>query len=228
MPGPLPCAASTLVSPVLGTQARWVEAARTRVSVHYETGEPAIPVVCVGMPEAVRLPYGVVVSELPAPGPVGLVARRWWCPDRPSGLTPASGSTWTRWLHEDSPGLSDPPDPADLLGRGAGLTPDGDDVLAGMLVAASALGDPRLPAWRAATKAALATRRTTAVSVGMLHAALDGWAASPLAAAVRALCGPDDPTPAVDALLAVGSSSGRALLDGVLYVLATGTVEGAA
>jgi hypothetical protein len=115
-----------------------------------------------------------------------------------------------------------------LLGRGAGLTPDGDDVLAGLLVAASALGDPRLPAWRAATRAAMATRRTTAVSVGMLHAALDGWAAPPLAEALRALCGPDDPTPAVDALLAVGSSSGRSLLDGVLYVLASGTVEGAA
>jgi hypothetical protein len=228
MSGPLPCAASTLVSPVLGTHARWVEAARTRVSVHYETGEPGIPVVCVGLPEAVRLPYGVVVTELPAPGPVDLVARRWWRPERPAGLTRPSRSGWARWLRDDLPGLSDPPDPVALLGRGAGLTPDGDDVLAGMLVAASALGDPRLAAWRAATRAALATRRTTAVSVGMLHAALDGWAAPPLADAVRALCRSDDPTPAVDALLTVGSSSGRALLDGVLYVLATGTVEGAA
>jgi hypothetical protein len=223
MPGPLPCAASILVAPVLPAQARWVEAARTRVSVHYETGSCDVPVVCVGLPEAVRLPYGVVVGELPAPGDVALVPRRWWRPDRPAGLTAPDPPRLP------PPGrVAAPPDPRALLGRGDGLTPEGDDVLAGVLVAAAAVGDPRLAGWRAATRSALAARRTTAVSVGMLHAALDGWAAPPLADALRALCGPEDPSAAVDALLAVGHSSGRALLDGVLYVLATGTVEGAA
>lgn len=218
----LPCAASSLVGGVLGSSDRWVEAAHTRLSVHYETGEPDVPVVCVGLPEAVRLPYGVVVDALPS-GPVSLAPRRWWRPDRPVGLAPPSPArvaTWTRRLP--------PPDPARLLGRGAGLTPDGDDVLAGLLVAAAAVDDPRLPGWLAATRSVLAARRTTAVSVGMLHAALDGWSAPPLAAAVRALCGPDDPAPAVDALLAVGHSSGRSLLDGVLYVLASEPCEGAA
>jgi hypothetical protein len=223
MPGPLPCAASTLVAPVLDSPARWVEAARTRVSVHYETGSSAAPVVCVGLPEAVRLPYGVVVAELPAPGPVALVPRRWWRPDRPVGLTAPDPRRLPPLGR-----FTGPPEPRDLVGRGPGLTPDGDDVLAGLLVAAAAVGDARLAAWRATTRSALAARRTTAVSVGMLHAALDGWATPPLADALRALCGPDDPSTAVDALLAVGHSSGRALLDGVLYVLATGTREGAA
>ncbi|RYU11178.1 DUF2877 domain-containing protein [Nocardioides iriomotensis] len=218
----LPCAASSLVSGVLGSADRWVEAARTRVSVHLETGSPDVPIVCVGLPEAIRLPYGVVVEALPD-GPVSLAPRRWWRPDRPAGLAPPAPARIARWTRP-----LPPPDPARLLGRGAGLTPDGDDVLAGLLVAAAAVDDPRLGEWRAATRSALAARRTTAVSVGMLHAALDGWSAPPLAGAVRALCGPDDPTPAVDALLAVGQSSGRSLLDGVLYVLASQPWEGAA
>ena len=218
----LPCAASTLVAGPLASQGSWVEAARTRVSVHYETGASDVPVVCVGTPEAVRLPYGVVVTTLPGSAP-SLVPRRWWRPDRPTGLAapaPARLAPWTRPLP--------PPDPALLLGRGAGLTPDGDDVLAGLLVASTAVDDPRLRGWRAATRSVLAARRTTAVSVGMLHAALDGWASPPLSHALVALCGREDPGPAVDRLLAVGHSSGRSLLDGMLYVLATPAREGAA
>ncbi len=113
----------------------------------------------------------------------------------------------------------------DLVGRGEGLTPAGDDVLAGALVAAHAIGDPRLHDWRGATRAALAGRRTTAVSVGMLHAALDGWSSPALADGLTALCGPDDPGPALERLLAVGHSSGRHLLDGVLHVLSTDTTR---
>lgn len=218
----LPCAASTLVAGALASQASWVEAVRTRVSVHYETGASDVPVVCVATPEAVRLPYGVVVATLPTGAP-SLVPRRWWRPDRPAGLAVPEPGRFAPWARPVPP-----PDPARLVGRGAGLTPDGDDVLAGALVAASAVRDPRLPGWRAATRSVLAGRRTTAVSVGMLHAALDGWASPPLSDALVALCGPDDPGPAVDRLLAVGHSSGRSLLDGMLSVLATPAREGAA
>src|SRR5690348_11163114 len=106
----LPCAASSLVADVLGSSHRWVEAARTRVSVHYETGEPDVPVVSVGLPEAVRLPYAVVVDALPT-GPVSLLPRRWWRPDRPVGLAPPAWDRLTPWTRP-----LPSPDPARLLG----------------------------------------------------------------------------------------------------------------
>lgn len=213
----LPCAASTLVSHLLDQPAgTWREVARTSVSVHYETGDPAVPVLCVASPAAVRLPHSLVVPALPT-GDVRPAVTRWWTPDRPVGLVAPQPSRWAPWLGTEHADLV----PGDLLGRGPGLTPAGDDVLAGALVAARAVAHPSLASWRRATRAALATRRTTAVSVGMLHSALDGWAAPELAAALAALCGDADPAPAVQRLLAVGHTSGRHLLDGVLHVLAT-------
>ncbi len=144
---------------------------------------------------------------------------RWWAPPRPSGLRVPDPRCWARFAGSGY----DDVDAAALLGRGAGLTPDGDDVLAGALVAGHATGHPALPRWRNDTVRALATRRTTSVSVGMLHSALDGWAAPQLADAVEALCAGDPAVAdaAVGRLLAVGHSSGRHLLDGVLHVLDT-------
>ena len=214
----LPGAASTLVAGVVGSAARWTEAVRTPVSVHYETGDPVVPVACVATPSAFRLPHSVVVADLPEGGaPFDLRVTRWWTPARPSSLPVPDSARWERFLDRRYDDL----DPVTLVGRGAGLTPDGDDVLAGALVAGNATGHPALPRWRRATVAALASRRTTAVSVGMLHSALDGWAAPQLADAVEALCGAGDPDAVVDRLLAVGHSSGRHLLDGVLHVLSS-------
>jgi Protein of unknown function (DUF2877) len=225
VPAPFTCAASTLVAEVLGARDRWVEAVRTSLSVHYETGHAVVPVVCVGLPAAVRLPYGVVVPRLPPgpparSGPPDLAVTRWWTPPRPSGLVPPAASRWwrwARWLTEHDHVL----DPHALVGNGDGLTPAGDDVLAGALVAGHAVDHPDLDRLRRATRSALADGRTTAVSTGMLHAALGGWSSPQLADAVTDLCGAADPAPAVDRLLAVGHSSGRHLLDGVLRVLST-------
>jgi hypothetical protein len=186
------------------------------VSVHYRTGHVSAPVVCVATPAAVRLPHSLVVAELPTGEFVPRVTR-WWEPPRPRGrsvpalpyLAGLAGSTY------------DDVDPRALFGRGTGLTPDGDDVLAGALVAGRATAHPALPRWRHETLRMLATRRTTAVSEGMLHSAVDGWATPELAAAVEALCGDAEPAPAVARLLGVGHSSGRHLLDGVLHVLST-------
>jgi hypothetical protein len=214
----LPCAASTLVTGVLGSVAHWSVAVRNIVSVHFETGDPAVPVVCVATQEAVRLPHTLVVTCLPE-GPFVPRVIRWWTPPRLSGLTAPDPSSFARFGSAQYDGI----DAVALLGRGAGLTPDGDDVLAGALVAGHATEHPMLPRWRRDTVRALASRRTTAVSVGMLHSALDGWAAPQLADAVEALCA-KEPAVAEDAvarLLAVGHSSGRHLLDGVLHVLNT-------
>src|SRR5262249_39110492 len=119
---------------------------------------------------------------------------RWWRPPRPRGLgavPPARLAGAVRWLTGrvadplDTPGPaagaglvsalgageSPAPAVAQLLGRGPGLTPTGDDVLAGALVALSALGAPAAVVLADAVTAA-APGATTTVSAALLtHAA---------------------------------------------------------
>jgi hypothetical protein len=210
-----------------------VEVARTRTAVHYDTGRDDVPVLCVCLPSAVRLPNALVSSTLPfgrawiedgalVAGHATWAVRRWWTPPRPSGLVaPAPPPT--------QPGLTVPAAirPDLLLGAGPGLTPVGDDVLAGALVAAHATADPRLPEWRTAVRKALRTRTTTAVSRGLLTHALDGWATPELADFVTAMClGTVGET--ADRLLAVGHTSGAGLAAGAMHVFAFPPLEGAA
>ena len=216
-------AASSLLVALLDESCSPVEVARTRVSVHYETGRDDVPVLCVGLPSAVRLPNMVVLSPVLPSGPLRVVAGalhadgsvwrvgRWWQPPRPH--VPAA-----------RPRLACDLDPTALVGRGPGLTPAGDDVVAGALVAGHAVRHPALERWRSATRDMLHARRTTAVSWGLLHHALDGWATPELAAYVES----PGAGPARDRLLAVGSSSGAALAEGVDLVLDAGVQEGAA
>lgn len=217
----VPGAASTLLAGLLGcvpTALR--EVVRTPVSRHYETGDADVPVLCLATPHAVRLPNTVVVVRLPdaLTGTSAVTVTRWWQPPRPRGLVAPR-------LLPDLPAATVVV-PSELVGRGSGLTPEGDDVLAGVLVAAHAVGDERLPRWQHETRVALATRRTTAVSRALLQHALDGWATPELADFVTAVCdGRDDATAR---LMAVGSSSGAALAAGVLHVLGTNEMRGAA
>jgi hypothetical protein len=220
-PGEFPGAASSLLADLLLQRGlRLVEVARTRCSAHFETGRDDVPVLCVATPEAVRLPNTFVTPALPeARELVDATWRvtRWWHPARPVRLrTPAA--TRLRCLPAPS---CDVLEPEALVGRGAGLTPEGDDLLAAALVTAHATDDPRLPEWRAATRDALTTRRTTAVSRGLLHHALDGYAVPELAAFLTDLCTGRDPAPARARLLSLGHSSGAALLDGVALTLTT-------
>jgi hypothetical protein len=232
----VPGAASSLLDGLLGGRTGpdvpLDEVARTSLSVHYETGHPDVPVLCVCLPQAVRLPNALVATVLPD-GPVAVrngavrgrrlswEVRRWWTPPRPRGLTAPTSCT--------VPGVARVPDlrPHDLVGAGPGLTPTGDDVLAGALVAAHATDDPRLNHLRSATRAALRARRTTAVSRGLLHHALDGWATPEVADFVTAVCR-GEPDASLQRLLAVGHSSGAALAAGVLHVLSSSRREGAA
>jgi hypothetical protein len=206
---------------------RLVEVARTRVSVHYETGRSDVPVLCVCTPGAVRLPASVVTSALPSRSATSTGAAtagwrvvRWWRPPRPRGLTPPAVVP-----RSGVDGIL----PERLVGRGSGLTPSGDDVLAGALVAAHAVGHPMLADWCQRTRQALATRSTTAVSRGLLLHALDGWAVPPLADYLDALCGGSSTREAARArLLSVGHSSGAALAAGADHALATAAREVAA
>ncbi|HET6627004.1 MAG TPA: DUF2877 domain-containing protein [Nocardioidaceae bacterium] len=258
----IPCAASTLVAGLLdGAPRDCVEVARTRVSVHYETGDVAVPVLTLCTPDAVRLPDSLVTDRLPGAdeaasqprkahdstgarvGGGGLRAggttwrvRRWWQPPRPCGLPRPSAGDAARCTRDlgSLPGVPLPPpsydglSPRDLLGAGPGLTPAGDDVLAGALVAAHATDDPRLATWRRALRPRLDEGRTTAVSRAMLHRALEGYATPQLARFVTALCLAHDLTRPWTDLLAVGHTSGGALLTGVLHTLSTHHLEGAA
>jgi hypothetical protein len=232
----VPAAASSLLAPVLdgsgGGGTSLVEVARAPAAAHYDTGRDDVPVLCVCLPSAVRLPNALVASALPT-GPVALVSgalvtddatwvvRRWWTPPRPCALVAPGPLSLA--------GVAIPTEvrPDALLGAGPGLTPAGDDVLAGALVAAHATGDPRLGPWRAGVRRAMRSRTTTAVSRGLLTHALDGWATPELADFVTAACqGRVGDT--ADRLLAVGHSSGAALAAGALHVFAYPPLEGAA
>lgn len=104
-----------------------------------------------------------------------------------------------------------------LLGRGQGLTPSGDDALAGILLVAHAVG--------AAAPLAAAVRSrlgsTTAVSAALLDAAADGYAARRVVALVDAALAGDDATVThtLPAVLAIGHTSGADLVAGIAGAL---------
>jgi hypothetical protein len=161
-----------------------------------------------------------------------------------------------------------------LLGLGPGLTPSGDDVLAGLLAGTQLLAeavvgsdgavvgsdgavvgsDGAVDGWdgaalgsQAAVRGAdevrglaLAARRTgghvarlapdatTAISAALLDHAARGEVAAPAGHLLAALTGAEPVEPAVDRLLAVGSTSGRDLAAGLLAAAELVTATAAA
>ncbi len=250
----IPCAASILTAPLWdSSHLALTEVARTRVSLHYETGDPRVPTLCLCTPRAVRLPNTVLTPVLPPPaahGPraalvagdgglraAGMVWRvaRWWRPPAPRDLPVPADLPAPVPLPETALAADRQPDssyrgldPDRLVGAGAGLTPAGDDVLAGALVTARATDDPRLEGWRRTTRAAMARHRTTAVSRGLLQAALDGYSTPELAGCLEAVCRGLDAAESLERLLAVGHSSGVALWQGVGHTLRTRSTRRAA
>ena len=100
-----------------------------------------------------------------------------------------------------------------LVGLGPGLTPAGDDVLAGVLVTHVHLGH-RLDALTA--QVVRRAGATTALSAELLRHAGEGRAAPPVLGLLDALVGARPVRPALLALLAVGSTSGADTATGVL------------
>lgn len=190
---------------------------------------------------------GLVGGGLVSIGGTAFRVARWWRPPRPRGLgavAPGRLAGAVRWLTGrvadplDTPGraavadlvqaLSAGAHPqeavARLLGRGPGLTPTGDDVLAGALVALVAMGAPAAGPLSDAVLAA-APSATTTVSAALLTHAARGECIPQLAELLDAIAvdGPDNPSAlprAAGALLAVGHCSGAGLLHGVLVALA--------
>ncbi len=110
-----------------------------------------------------------------------------------------------------------------LVGRGPGLTPSGDDALAGALLLRRGLGGaPRTSAEDALRHAVgVRTPATTAVSAALLEGAVGGWAAPEVVALVDAVVQGDAAAvhAALPPVLAIGHHSGLDLVTGVAAAL---------
>jgi hypothetical protein len=214
-----PMAVSDAVAAALTGPRRAVRVeAVTPHAVYLATGDPDCPALCLADRAAIRVPCALVVDRVPAlavgdrgeagdgelrlSGFHGRVAR-WWRPPRPRRVSAA--------LLSMEPFTAAPLDVGALLGRGPGLTPFGDDVLAGALVTLGARGAPAFEPLAAEVRA-LAPTRTTFVSAALLHHAARGECVAELAAFLTG-------TGTVDALLAVGHTSGAGLAQGVRAAL---------
>ncbi|RBY89095.1 DUF2877 domain-containing protein [Blastococcus sp. TBT05-19] len=96
-----------------------------------------------------------------------------------------------------------------LIGSGPGLTPAGDDVMAGTIAGLVLLGHPSAARF-AAGVCGLAAGRTTELSAALLRHAAAGRVSAEYGAVLRGLVGERPLAPAVDRLLAGGATSGRA------------------
>ena len=236
-----PLIASVLVHPVLaGPVRRATVVAAGPAATYLTVDEDLIALVA---PRGVRLPCAaVLVGEGPPPDPddltvgegrvwarerpVGTV-RRWFDPRvRLSAVDPEAVAGLAAEVH-----VRPAPDPAvpdaavaaladdpvgavdDLVGRGGGLTPAGDDLLAGCLAAVRARGVPMADALGRAVRQQ-ARGRTSRLSAALLAAADQGAVVPEAAAALRGRPG------AARRLLGLGHTSG--------WYLAAGLVVGCA
>ena len=116
---------------------------------------------------------------------------------------------------------------SDLAGRGPGLTPAGDDALAGYLLARRAL-DPAGARTEAAVVLTVARRATGQPARSLLRAAARGEAFEPVASMLAVLLRADGPAlaAALRRLSALGATTGRAALTGLLRGLDGSAVPG--
>lgn len=206
-------------------------------------------VVVISDPTAVRLPNGVVVPVVPpleegavlvGGGAIAgrgwrIVVGRWWEP-RPA-LPTTEVAVVRRGLADAGPAAGMGVLAAALrrgeqalllaaarrlIGRGFGLTPEGDDVLAGAVAAfllvgeaLDASGGVGFPSSTETALVELALSATTALSAALLRHALRGEVCLPVAGLLRALAAGGGVAEARLAVEAVGHGSGRALLAGV-------------
>jgi hypothetical protein len=236
----LPAALSTLLAPLVDGPPRACRViGATSVSWHVlicETGgaepDPEVSLISVQLPEAVRLPCSLVVDRPPriflgdygwighglvSFDDVEISSTRWIRPPRPRILAPSRFLAACRSLPSIEPdqiGLAHHTldHPSQLLGRGPGLTPAGDDVLAAALVAHHALGLPT-PGWPPPGLVSA----TTPLSAQLLRSAARGYCCDRLASLMQALDRGDDPAEATQRLTALGGTTGQAMLLGLQH-----------
>lgn len=194
--------------------------AAVRGAVHLDLGGGFV--VTLTGPGVPWMPNGVALGRLPARPSVAwdAAAPPLWDPV----VAPLAGgrpalAELTGWLLARSrpPDLSLGAAPGRLIGRGPGLTPEGDDVLCGAAVALRALGPAAgLAPHEAARRAAAlcppdARARTGALSATLLELAAAGAAPEP----VHRLLVPAHREAALADLGRLGASTGRALVQGI-------------
>jgi len=110
---------------------------------------------------------------------------------------------------------------ARLIGRGGGLTPEGDDLVAGVaaVVASSPWPGAAREAWLGALLGDDLRARTSALSATLLELAVRGMGPEPLQALVAGDAG------ALPRLLALGHSTGRAIARGAAVALSAGRMD---
>jgi hypothetical protein len=101
-----------------------------------------------------------------------------------------------------------------LVGLGPGLTPAGDDVMAGTMAGLVLLGHPAAERFSGGVYA-LTAGRTTELSRALLRHAMAGRVSGEYAAVLHGLVGERPLGPAIAGLMATGSTSGRALALGL-------------
>ncbi|MDC5699339.1 DUF2877 domain-containing protein, partial [Intrasporangium calvum] len=100
-----------------------------------------------------------------------------------------------------------------LVGRGPGLTPSGDDAVAGVLLALRSAGE-LAAVQRLGAALVPHLHRTTSISAALLRAAVEGYAVPEVVALLDAPHPSSDPD-LLARVLAIGHSSGRDLVVGV-------------
>ena len=134
----------------------------------------------------------------------------------------AALSGWTRDALVEGRAAGAPPASVDgLVGLGPGLTPSGDDVLAGALLALHAFARPDLADRLAAWLEPRAAERTGAISLAHLECAAHGEGAAALHDALAALSS-GDPVTLAGSTAAVGALGHSSGWDGLAGIVAVG------
>jgi hypothetical protein len=180
-----------------------------------------------GLALLLRLAADQAATDGFAPLIAALASRRLDDPGTSAPSSPLLQLAWpgiaslADWLA--SRGNAAPPASVEILvGLGPGLTPSGDDLLGGALIALRALGRSEIAARLAAWALPLAGQRTGAISAAHLTCAASGEGSFALHDLIAVLLTPDAPglAEAVAALAAIGHSSGWDMLAGVALVSA--------
>jgi hypothetical protein len=111
------------------------------------------------------------------------------------------------------------PTPLDLLGLGTGLTPSGDDLLCGALIALHAIGQVEAAGDLSAGISTAAGLATSPLSAAFLRAAAEGQGSEPLHETIIALLENRSIARPLEAVARIGHTSGWDALAGAVLVL---------
>ena len=165
------------------------------------------------------LPNGAQVSSLPAVGDEVIVrGDEVWDPTlrlvEPPDVAPPGDDDLVRAVRTRDPSLAAAAG-ARLIGRGGGLTPEGDDLVCGVaaVVAVAGWDEASREAWLTALIGGDLRRRTTSLSATLLELAARGMGPEPLQAWLAG------DARAFARLEAIGHSTGRAIARGAALAI---------